>query len=505
MLNTGRNSRGTGLETRPMGGPCFDETQRSATPTSRPNARWRDGAAAKPLWGFRFITVAQLSMAWWALKEGHIRINDLRVYFGCHELVHRRQNLERGRIPKFTVGELQSVCGRAGESIHRSIRRLHRVGLITWPGRKDAVSSICFARSPEELQVENLTDFWDFLELIPNTRRKVPVPRQVLLFTAGGARRAVIATTLAHMLWGLYYRRRDGVGECWPVGACKVSWIADTFGVGESSVKHARGHLVRIGLLVPRETQQRVMNRFGRFFQLNLEWKRPDSATINDCKVTIGPAVGGEGVKWDKPIPPRVDSRTKSTPPRRNRKSPTEYKTQKPVSDRPSGVCNEKKRLPKPTRRKILPEDLDHTARLLQLLEQFRAENLIGSSERDELNFVAAAEHARVVGTMNPPGLFHRLVTGKHWDYITGVDEDAASRRLKRHRGWLREHEAGPKPPEKPELSEDARFVRSLRADLGRRGVRVDALICQHLCRERPEWSPERYDAARREISGESW
>lgn len=148
----------------------------------------------------------------------------------------------------------------------------------------------------------------------------------------------------------------------------------------------------------------------------------------------------------------------------------------------------------------MIPEDLDHTGRLLKLLGQFRAAKLIGPTARDELNFVAAAEHARVIGTSNPPGLFHRLITGKRWDYITGADEDAANRRLKRYHGWLHERESEPKKPVKLELSEDAKFVRNLRAELARKGIRVDAIIRQHLCRSRPEWTPERYDDACEEI-----
>ena len=45
----------------------------------------------------------------------------------------------------------------------------------------------------------------------------------------------------------------------------------------------------------------------------------------------------------------------------------------------------------------------------------------------DRLRFVAAAEHARAIGTTNPCGLFVRLVRGGLWSFVTQDDEDAAN------------------------------------------------------------------------------
>src|SRR5262249_19073500 len=64
----------------------------------------------------------------------------------------------------------------------------------------------------------------------------------------------------------------------------------------------------------------------------------------------------------------------------------------------------------KPDFRNVLPEDLKDTGRLLELYEQAVGQGLVTASEWNRLRFVAAAEHARIIGTRNPCGLFVRLV-----------------------------------------------------------------------------------------------
>jgi len=83
--------------------------------------------------------------------------------------------------------------------------------------------------------------------------------------------------------------------------------------------------------------------------------------------------------------------------------------------------------------RHIVLDDLQDTARLLVLFEQAHTQGLIGNSNSERLTFVAAAEHARVMGSRNPCGLFAELIRRQRWDYVTDSDEDAAYRRLKHH------------------------------------------------------------------------
>ena len=82
------------------------------------------------------------------------------------------------------------------------------------------------------------------------------VPRRILRLLAGGARPALIATTLGTLLRCLSRRRSGWVGR----GRVKASWIADVFGVDLRGVKAARLELVALGWLSPEPSDQRAEN-----------------------------------------------------------------------------------------------------------------------------------------------------------------------------------------------------------------------------------------------------
>lgn len=348
--------------------------------------------------------------------------------------------------------------------------------------------------SPEQLRDVELEGYWDFLNAIPNRRRKVPVPRQLIRLMAGGARRGVIATLLGHLLRGLFYRS----GQCVPNGAVTTAWIAETFEVGEATVKHARAHLVQLGVLEPLPTPQLVMNRIGRWFRFNLTWERP-AALVEGSK----PVDNSESPQHES-TPPRPVPDTASTPPEINRNLLSGDRNQKPGSARPTGSFSSKEgKLGKPNIQHVTQTDLDDTGRLLELFDQAIRSKLVDGGQHDRLRFVGAAEHARTIGSVNPPGLFAWIVRKRRWSYITDGDEDAANKRLKRHLYGDTSERAKESPRPKPrspfdELSEDARFVQAVQRVLPQRGLRGDAFT--YLRRERPEWTRERWDAACNEV-----
>jgi hypothetical protein len=158
----------------------------------------------------------------------------------------------------------------------------------------------------------------------------------------------------------------------------------------------------------------------------------------------------------------------------------------------------------KPDLRNVVSEDLTDTGRLLELYEQAVAGGLSAASEWGRLRFVAAAEHARIIGTRNPCGLFVRLVRGGLLHFATGDDEQAASVRLRRHLygGESLGSRAVPgavnRPEPGPELSADARLVGAVRAAAARAGYRGDAFPL--LRREQLEWTRDRWDRAVAEL-----
>jgi hypothetical protein len=70
---------------------------------------------------------------------------------------------------------------------------------------------------------------------------------------------------------------------------------------------------------------------------------------------------------------------------------------------------------------------------LLLLFEETTRQGLTQGSESARLQFVAAAEHALIIGAQNPCGLFVHLLRRKLWHFITQEDEDAANKRLKQY------------------------------------------------------------------------
>lgn len=154
----------------------------------------------------------------------------------------------------------------------------------------------------------------------------------------------------------------------------------------------------------------------------------------------------------------------------------------------------------KPDLRNVVPEDLKDTGRLLELYGQAVGFGLVTASECDRLRFVAAAEHARIIGTRNPCGLFVRLVRGGLWHFATHDDEAAASVRLRRHLHGVfpqRRVEREPGIRQGRKLSDDARLVQAVREVAARSGYRGDPFPL--LKREKPEWT-RRWDRALAEL-----
>lgn len=356
----------------------------------------------KPAGGFCLVSGTSLLRAWAAYRRGDLRLVDLRVWFACLELVARRCVAKKGIRPKYRIEEIRSLVGGAGgEHLRHSVARLEKSGLVKWSD-----SCITVPKCDGGSQV---SDLLRMCELVANHRRLVPVPRRIVRLIAGGARRVVIATILAHLLRCLYYRN----GRCEPEGSCKASWIAEVFDVSLRNVKTARQHLVAIGWLVPVVRGQTYLNRFGQRARINLEWSRDD----------VSPA--------EKRSPRSRLSATGSAPPYKDKKLSSRFDQHQKPGHGPAGAFAKQGRGRNPTLRHIVAEDLREPCRLLELFRQALSIGLVNGSECDRLRFFATAEHAKAIGTRNPCGLFATLVRRKLWHYATLDDEDAARRRLR--------------------------------------------------------------------------
>jgi hypothetical protein len=348
------------------------------------------------------------------------------------------------------------------------------------------------------------------LQATPNPYRRVPVPRQAVRLIAGGLKASVIATMLGHLLRCLYYKDHRCVSGGW----CKASWIAEVFRLDLRSIKAARKHLVAIGWLQILDTPQALCNRWGSYTRIRLSWIR--TAMENQAKDTANtPACES---------PPLPDfCTTKLPPPHKEHREPLQELThQKPTphghSPTPSqlsrhtesasgglscGVHQQKKArinvsiTEAPTLGHIVPEDLQETARLLTLFEQAQTHGLIGKNDSERLTFLGLAEHAKVVGSSNPCGLFAALVRRQCWHFVTDNDEDAAHERLKAHLyGANHQTRGSPQPHDlaQVELSKDAAIVRYLQTQLARAGFEGD--VFGLVSRDDASWTRERWDNA---------
>jgi hypothetical protein len=463
----------------------------------------------KPVGGFVFLTVRQLCLLWWAYRARLIQLRDVRVWFAAQEMTARRCQIDSGQVPTYTPCELHGlVGGGGGEHLRASLRRLETTGLLIWSS-----TTLTFATSPTDLRGDhNLADFHTMYHAIPNHNRRVPVPRQVIRLIAGGCRASVIAALLGHLFRCLYYRDRHCVSGGW----CKASWIAEAFRMDLRSIKAARKHLVTIGWLRLCNTPQTLCNRWGTYAQINLSWAR--AALERAAEANLETSSSGS------PPPPEFfttglpplhkeyrqplqELQHQEPAPQANLPTPSQpLEHTDPVSSGPSsGVKKQDQEYRKqttiqpPTLRHIVPEDLQDTARLLTLFAQAQTQGLIGKSDSDRLTFLALAEHAKIVGSQNPCGLFAALVQRQHWHFVTDSDEDVAQARMKTYLYGPTARAAPPPATAPAELSRDAAIVRYVRTQLARAGWQGEAFDL--VSRGDPTWTRERWEHASAELA----
>jgi hypothetical protein len=376
--------------------------------------------------GFVLVPVAVMMACWRACRSRPLGIGDFRAWLACHEMVARRRPAGDGRIPIYTVDELARLLGVSKKRAGASVKRLVAAGFLGWSD-----SAIVFPDSPAEDPALHDT--------IGRGRGNLAVPRKILRLLAGGARPALIAAALAMLLRCLSRRRGGFNGR----GRVKASWIARIFGVDLRRVKAARAELIALGWIAPEPSDQRAENRWGRAYRIDLAWDRVDP----------------EGRRLP-PLAP-ADRSAIATPSVNQEPFQEKAQHQDPARGGPTGVNlkasaeGNKAPLSAPSLDDVRPEDLTDVGRTLRLFDQAVARRLVVNSEADRLKFLAIAEHARVVGTVNTCGLFARLVRRGLWHFATLDDEDAARRRLRQHLHG-RPEPAAPPPPRSSTFVPDA-------------------------------------------------
>ena len=458
---------------------------------------------------YRTIPAHQLALAWWCLKDGHIRPRQLRVYFAAHEMAERRAygRTRGGREEAvYDIREVQELVGgrgsaRAARELRADVRRLAELGLATI-----TTNSIRFAKSVDGLTVGEGGGeaFADFLEGIPNRSRIVPVPRRMVRALAAGFSRSVTAYIIAALIRSVFWHR--DVGRYRVDGRMKLGDVHEPFGLCRRSFTTARAFLIELGWLQPLEVPQWAANRYGVHDIVNVHWSPANDADVCTEAPTELPPVSvdnsasvGEGSDVDSARPsPRSD--VGSATPCLNRSLPTETKnTRRPGrAPDPAGVSFKKEKgkpIPPPTIRDVQPHDLDDTDRLLELHRQAIAAGIAHGGGAGQLDFFAMANRARARGH-NPGGLLRWLLANKRSDYITIADEEAARRRISEHHNgpFVSSREARPRRTER-RLTPDEQIV-ELCLRLAQQHRIEDPFRVARRHPEAKDWSREQWDRA---------
>ena len=361
---------------------------------------------------------------WVAYREGELKRQDVQAWFGVHELLMRRCTLRPGRKPSYSERELEPLTGLRAPAIRASIRRLETTGFLSWSEHQILV------QDGSASVLDGLTGLAAMLATVVNHRRTLPIPRHTVLLLARARRPVVLAAVLGHLFRGMYYRSR----ECVSWGTCKASWIANAFGVDVRNVKAARGELERSGWLRQLDSHHWHRQRYGGSFVIQLAW-------------------AGSGSRPPRVSPlPNGSSASKSPPPESYRNLPSGIKNQKREPARVAGVQGQKaKPEGQPRLLHVVPADLTDPRRTAELFRQALQAGLVNDGQTNRLQFFAAAERAKRLGS-NPGGFFITILKKRLWRNLANCDEEKARDKLARMPEFFYGGDTCPKTSARPSV-----------------------------------------------------
>ena len=398
----------------PEGGPGAPSTQPKAHTTTS-----FDG-------GTQVVTTAQLAMAWSLFSSGAITKRGLRITFAAHEMLARRR-FGSFDTPEFALEEIKRLVGGRGSrsadaALRADIRALARTGLVVI-----APKAIAFAKTPDDLAEEHRDEAAAMIETLDHKRRQVPVPRRMLRALAAGFGLAVTAVILAKLIRGCFWDRKRASYRI--DGRTKASWIAERFGISQSAAEKARTHLIELGWLEELPTHQIMLNRWGTHDLIVPTWS-PDSPQGGSATPSADFAPASATPRKQRALPQEEEPNNRKLS-GAQRREPPGFSHENSSGSRKKVQRRRQAPLPKPNLRDIRREDLEETDRLAELHAQALRIGVAKDGEWGQLEFFALAERVRTRATINPGGMFWRLLADQKWCFITQADEDAARRRQK--------------------------------------------------------------------------
>lgn len=493
----------------------------------------RDTKSEGPDGGYIPVSTLRLALAWWCYAEGLMSLRAVRVVVALYELMTRRvaysrSEAKQGRKPVFTphfsTKELGDVLGLPERKARAALKELLDLGFVS----EFSETRIAFAPLVEDttLTDSQRSDFWAWYQSLTK-RKRVPIPRRILVLAAESSSPAQIAFILGACLRCIYFDKAKGFAY---TGRISSAWVSEHFGVCLRAVKSAKSRLVALGWLEPKGK----VSRFGELVAINPYWERLAETTEAERKPRDHGAGGADvPVEGPESAPLPVDFGSKSAPAiTRESSFGTEEKYQResqpPRADNSGpGIFNPEtqnktpqdesgQKLPPPRLSSIRPEDFTDLTRALILFGYaVRCGLMHNDSEHARLLWVAAIERARTVPARNPAGVFLYLVKNKKWGFLSDGHFEAARLRLKAHRdsertispplfvparvGFSQPSGEGREIAALPALSRDAQVIKTVRGAIAQKGLRVSDLL-PHLRRVDASWNRPRLDAALAEL-----
>ena len=218
------------------------------------------------------------------------------------------------------------------------------------------------------------TPYLEDLKTSPN--RPVPIPRRIMRVLAHHGKASELIGTLVHLLRCLFIKQNSIKNT----GFITNGLITRLTGLSGRAIQGARKWMESMGWIFARKVNQRILNRFGRCFSVNL--KPPSETRPEEITYQGKPSKVAELAPPPCVTPIYVNNKLKNQYVPLKEKSPIQH----------SGFFE--KTIGRPTLTDIKPEDLKIMPRLEVLYRQAVARKWLPDCEASIKNFVGAATRA---------------------------------------------------------------------------------------------------------------
>ena len=376
------------------------------------------------------ISPLALVSVWAALKLKLITWHHLQVWIALFEVRCWRDSMEpeQHKLFEFTAKQIAQALGKikAGPRLQKVLQELERLRLASL-----TPTEISFTLSLDDLPADLRAETDRMLKSLGtgNVTRPMRMPRRIMRLIMKSRVRPLRAAVVFGMLLRIMPVKRYGRYK----GCLTTALLVDLSGFNKSRIMHERASLVREGYFERLDTPSRVRQHYGDWYALphnvpvfsgsKNEEKRQSSASLpqRDRQPPIKEPVPSFGIETNQYLPENPGASPSISTPK--------------AAEVPTWSCMVKEDFQEPRRRNALYEDACRNG-------------LIGESPADRLMFYSAMARARRLGSINPCGMFRRIVeTAAYHRHITGWDEDQG-------RLWMAEDQ-----PMDPDIATARNFV----------------------------------------------